>query len=286
MKAFNQNNRLLLKLIKELKKSSTSSGLANRLQNDVVASNRDEFSNYARSLYGFVRNTAFYENTLKQENKVFAKTKKKLKKDTYLEKLRDNIYKDYRMSIKRVEDNRMDVVLKRIKNMRTKTNVFEAPVVTKKKKPAKGGFYSSEDFRVICQEQELKFLDVLNRERNKRGLSTLTIDPKLSQAARYHSYQMAVENFFEHDSYIRNKVTGQLHYVCGTFDRINKFSTSANSENIAAGSGTAEGVYNQWFNSPGHKSNMLSSNHNVIGIGYVRVENSKYTHYWTTDFRD
>ena len=96
---------------------------------------------------------------------------------------------------------------------------------------------------------------------------------------------MALENFYKHDSFTRDKVTGQLHSICGTFDRINKFSTSANSENIAAGSGTAEGVYNQWYNSPGHKANMLSINHNFIGIGYVRLEDSKYIHYWTTDFR-
>ena len=51
-------------------------------------------------------------------------------------------------------------------------------------------------------------------------------------------------------SFTRNKVTGQLHSVCETFDCINKLSTSASSENIAAGIGTVDRLYNQSFNRP------------------------------------
>ena len=129
----------------------------------------------------------------------------------------------------------------------------------------------------------MRFVEILNTERKKRGLSELKIDESLCRAARYHSYDMGVQNYFEHATYDRNLVSGNLEHVCKTFERIKSFG-SCNSENIAAGNETAESTYEQWYNSPGHYRNMFSKGWNRIGVGYVKVEGSPYTHYWTTDF--
>ena len=55
-------------------------------------------------------------------------------------------------------------------------------------------------------------------------------------------------------------------------------------ENIARGNVTALDAYNAWYNSPGHYANMFNPDFKVIGIGYIQLPGSKFTHYWTTDF--
>jgi len=130
-------------------------------------------------------------------------------------------------------------------------------------------------------ENEIEFVRILNEERMKKGLSALVINEDLCRASRYHSYDMATEFYFTHDSQDFGS------FSVGTFDRIDQFAGLArsSSENIAAGNGSPQKTYIQWFNSSsGHKENMFG-NWKEIGIGYVNIPGSKYTHYWTTDFR-
>lgn len=60
----------------------------------------------------------------------------------------------------------------------------------------------------------------------------------------------------------------------------------ARGENIAAGSSTAEGAFNQWketddnYAGQGHRRNMLGSGYNRIGIGHVVYQG---THYWVQE---
>jgi uncharacterized protein YkwD len=132
-------------------------------------------------------------------------------------------------------------------------------------------------------EKEIEFVRILNEKRIEKGLSALVINEDLCKAARYHSYDMATEGYFTHDSQDRGSIS------VGTFDRINQFAGpnpgNTQSENIAAGNRSPQKTYIQWFNSrTGHKENMFG-NWKEIGIGYVNIPGSKYTHYWTTDFR-
>jgi len=131
---------------------------------------------------------------------------------------------------------------------------------------------------------ELEFLKILNRARIEKGLNPLSLNQDLCRAARYHSYDMGSQNYFAHASYDRPNNGAKLIEVCGTFTRIRKFAPCY-GENIAGGNGSAEGVYDQWFNSPGHYKNMFAPNNKEIGIGFVKVPGSRLTYYWTTDFR-
>lgn len=98
----------------------------------------------------------------------------------------------------------------------------------------------------------------LNRLRYLLGLRLLRNDPKLSDAARDHSKDMANLGFFSHTSPVQGKQRfGQ---------RAANFGTSAGAENIAAGQSTGTGAIRAWWYSPGHHKNMLG-NHGRAGLG-------------------
>jgi len=108
----------------------------------------------------------------------------------------------------------------------------------------------------------------LNLTRNLLGLDPLTIDLKLTAAARDHSKDMQEQNFFAHESPVEGKKT--------PWDRAEKFGTTASGENIAMG--TLDGaVANQmWWHSPGHHRNMLGD-HTRVGLG-------RHGQHWTELF--
>jgi uncharacterized protein YkwD len=128
-------------------------------------------------------------------------------------------------------------------------------------------------------EQETKFICYLNTQRVKRKLKPLRINSQLMKAARYHAADMATEGYFNHDTH--NIIKGKTVKTMNTFDRVAKFYPGfTNCENIAAGSTDYIGVYNQWFNSPGHKENMFNATSDIIGVGCYYVEKSPFGYYW------
>lgn len=129
-------------------------------------------------------------------------------------------------------------------------------------------------------EGEQKLLSLINAERTKLGMAPLIWDEKLARAARYHAYDLSSQDYFDHNSY--DRVDGKLVKVGGTFTRIGRFynESSVNSENIAAGSKTAEGTYDQWYTSSGHYDNMFNKKSQKVGIGVSYNENSPLKFYW------
>ncbi len=118
-------------------------------------------------------------------------------------------------------------------------------------------------------------LVLVNAERRKAGLSALTLNAKLSQAAQNHTNDMVAKKYFAHTSpsgstmVTRVKATGYVYSTIG--------------ENIAAGNGTAAGTMTQWMNSPGHRANILNPKFKELGVGYA-PSTDKYKHYWTQVF--
>jgi uncharacterized protein YkwD len=55
-------------------------------------------------------------------------------------------------------------------------------------------------------------------------------------------------------------------------------------ENIAAGIRDSYAANNGWYNSSGHRSNMLNTNFENIGIGIAYNKNSNYHYYATQNF--
>nr|WP_312580077.1 CAP domain-containing protein [Sedimentibacter sp.] len=121
---------------------------------------------------------------------------------------------------------------------------------------------------------EQKVVELVNIERQKNGLSALTLDTSISNVARTKSKDMADNNYFAHQS--------PTYGSAG--DMLKQFGIkwSAWGENIASGQRTPEAVVTAWMNSEGHRANILSSNFSKIGVGYA--VNSNGTPYWTQMF--
>ncbi len=129
--------------------------------------------------------------------------------------------------------------------------------------------------------EEQKLLKLINEERIRLGLNPLIWEEDLAKASRYHSYDLATQNYFNHSSY--DRVDNKLVKVAGTFDRITQFYSKSfvNGENIAAGYQSAEKTYQQWYHSKGHYEIMFDPSTRRIGIGVFYLENSPFGYYWT-----
>ncbi|RLL40370.1 hypothetical protein D8M04_19225 [Oceanobacillus piezotolerans] len=118
-------------------------------------------------------------------------------------------------------------------------------------------------------EQEV--VELTNQERAKQGLAPLEIDTELSKVAREKSNDMAVNNYFDHNS----------PKYGSPFDMMKSFGISYKTagENIAKGQRTPAEVVNAWMNSEGHRANILNGQFTHIGVGYVENGNV-----WTQQF--
>lgn len=123
---------------------------------------------------------------------------------------------------------------------------------------------------------ESEVIELVNIEREARGLHPLSYNEELTVAARLHSQDMGDQNYFDHTSldgreyYERIADAGYDYQSCG--------------ENIAAGYATPEAVVDAWMNSDGHRANILHPDYCDIGVGYAAVAGSHFYHYWTQDF--
>jgi hypothetical protein len=124
--------------------------------------------------------------------------------------------------------------------------------------------------------EEDEMLLLVNNLRSENGLPPLRLNQNLNKAAFDHSKDMADNNYFDHTG-LNGSNFGQRTKNAG-------YTGFAYGENIAAGISTAAGTFDQWKNSPGHRSNILNKNVNEMGIGHASKVGSTYTHYWTQIF--
>ena len=118
---------------------------------------------------------------------------------------------------------------------------------------------------------EQQVIDLTNEKRASRGLKPLNANWELSRVARYKYQDMANNKYFSHTSPTYGS----------PFNMIKNFGIKYRSagENIAYGQRTPAQVVNSWWNSAGHRANMLNANYTDIGVGYVANGN-----YWTQMF--
>jgi uncharacterized protein YkwD len=112
-----------------------------------------------------------------------------------------------------------------------------------------------------------------NAEREAAGCAPLAVDERLRTAARGHSHDMAVNDYFSHTSLDGRSPT----------DRAREAGYSGGvGENIAMGYRTPEDVMRGWMNSDGHRRNLLSCRYTVIGVGLAYDARGRA--YWTQKF--
>lgn len=123
---------------------------------------------------------------------------------------------------------------------------------------------SNVDASMADFEQEV--LDLINQIRAENGLSTLTSDPSLQEAAGIRAIEIG--SVFSH-----TRPNGESCFT--VLDECN-ISYRTAGENIALGQRTPEQVVNDWMNSEGHRANILNGNFTKLGIGFYINETGRY----------
>ncbi len=129
-----------------------------------------------------------------------------------------------------------------------------------------------------CRDgEEWAMLNLINNYRAANGLARLQMTQTLSNAAEFHSADMAIGNYFGHTlangaSWSDNMATFGYGYE------------TYRAENISAGYWSASDTFQQWLNSPEHNANMLNPNVSAVGIGRASDNSSDFGTYWTTTF--
>lgn len=98
---------------------------------------------------------------------------------------------------------------------------------------------------------------------------------ELEQASREHSEDMAVKNYFSHDS-----LNGDSFV-----DRIERagYEWVLVGENISAGRSTTQAAIHSWIKSPGHCANIMKTMFSEMGVACSWESKSKYKYFWTMD---
>lgn len=108
-------------------------------------------------------------------------------------------------------------------------------------------------------------LNIVNQRRAENGLSPLTMDKDLLDAAMLRAAEITIK--FSH-----TRPSGQS---CDTV------SYKVYGENIAYGYGTPDDVMKAWMNSTGHRENILTADYTSIGVGCFYKNG---TYYWVQLF--
>lgn len=113
------------------------------------------------------------------------------------------------------------------------------------------------------EKLEIAMIDLVNQERAKEGIKTLTVDLKLRDVGRLHSADMFKKGYFAHYDPEGNDVA----------DRAESFGVRflVIGENLAYAP-SLELAHRGLMNSPGHKANILSEDYRKIGIGVASSE--------------
>jgi uncharacterized protein YkwD len=106
---------------------------------------------------------------------------------------------------------------------------------------------------------------LISAYRVSKGLSPVTVDRRLNQAALDQAKAVAAAGELDHGDF------------GGRMDAYAIMGHSA--ENLAAGSATIEGTVSQWKASSGHNRNLLLPQARKIGLARA-ASNSRYKHYW------
>ena len=105
---------------------------------------------------------------------------------------------------------------------------------------------------------ESTLLHQMNVVRAEHGLKPLSVDPRLEQAARFHSREMLVGRR------VRARSVRDAHGALPTFRARSRARTSPGAPGRR---GTAQAVVAAWLASPEHRANLLRPSFRRVGIG-------------------
>jgi uncharacterized YkwD family protein len=133
-----------------------------------------------------------------------------------------------------------------------------APQQEQTKAPAEEAPKAETSAELTADEQQM--LNLVNQEREKKGLPALKADPELTKVARVKAKDMIDNNYFDHNS----------PKYGSPFDMLKQFGVEYNTagENLA-GNSSVQGAHTSLMNSQGHRENILKADYTNVGIGVV-----------------
>lgn len=125
--------------------------------------------------------------------------------------------------------------------------------------------------QVSLNPQEAR--EMINRYRAKNGLQPVSLNPKLTEAARRHCEDLA-----RHDRISHTGSDGS-----NPWKRVVRTGYKAKlaAENVGVGQRSLSEVFRNWQASPGHNRNLLLSDATQMGIALKRAPDTRYGTFWT-----
>ncbi|MBF9196305.1 CAP domain-containing protein [Microvirga terrestris] len=106
---------------------------------------------------------------------------------------------------------------------------------------------------------------LISAYRVSKGLSPVTVDPRLNKAAEHQARVVAAAGQLSHGSFV---------------SRMDEYGISGYSaENLSAGQDSVDSAIGRWKASPGHNSNLLMPQARKIGLARADADN-RYGRYW------
>lgn len=121
--------------------------------------------------------------------------------------------------------------------------------------------FTSQVFAYHAQITPEKILELTNKEREKAGVSPLTLDEKLTEAAVAKATHMFSHNYWSHTA--PDGTEPWYFFIQAGY--IYRFA----GENLARDFSQPEEVVRAWMSSPLHRENLLSPKYEDIGIAVV-----------------
>ena len=143
---------------------------------------------------------------------------------------------------------------------------FLARTTTKSARPA------APASTAVLSGYEYDIVRRMNAIRASRGLRALRVSRQLSAAAAYHTNQMGLRGFFEHESANGADFWKRIE----RFYPSRRFRSWSVGENILWGSPeiSAAKAVREWMESPPHRANIMSREWREVGLGAAHFESA------------
>lgn len=126
----------------------------------------------------------------------------------------------------------------------------------------------------VMTQDEMKYVELANKERVSRGLSELTIDPLLVQVARKHSKEMSDLKYFSHTSPTMGIKTPMDRYLADAGRRPTWALVGENLFYCSIVDVTRGHI--ALMNSKSHRENLLEPRYKRMGVGIYVNEHGEF----------
>lgn len=122
--------------------------------------------------------------------------------------------------------------------------------------------------KATTADEELRMIALVNQERQKAGLPSLTLNPDLIQVARIKSQDMLDNDYFDHFSPVYGNPDDMMRHFGIAFN--------VAGENLAWGYRSITTAHQALMDSDGHRANILHPELSEIGIGIIETSRGYY----------